>query len=212
LNVRAPDSRDKILETAEALFARSGFAGVGMRELAQVAGLSKSALFHHFSTKLELYDEVLDRVLERVESALDSERGRTGSPADRLSAWIDAAVTVLSEDVPSARLMMRSMVEDEPFPAFVLEPGGDREMMRSERRLAAVLGRFAELLGEGIEAGAFRPVSVPDTIQTVLGAIVFHFASGDLGDAVIGEPIFSASAVERRRREVSEFIRRGLLA
>ena len=51
-----------------------------------------------------------------------------------------------------------------------------------------------------------------DTIQTVIGAIVFHFASGDLGEALIGEPIFSGTAVERRRHEVSEFIRRGLLA
>jgi hypothetical protein len=53
---------------------------------------------------------------------------------------------------------------------------------------------------------------VGDAIQTTIGAIVFHFASGDLGEAMIGEPIFSGSAVERRRREVSNFIRRGLLA
>ena len=31
-------------------------------------------------------------------------------------------------------------------------------------------------------------------------------------EALIGEPIFSRTAVERRRREVSDFIRRGLLA
>ena len=46
----------------------------------------------------------------------------------------------------------------------------------------------------------------------VIGAITFHFSSGDLGEALLGESIFSASAVERRRREVSEFIRRGLVA
>jgi hypothetical protein len=68
------------------------------------------------------------------------------------------------------------------------------------------------LLAQGIADGVFRPVSIGDTIQTVIGAIVFHFASDDLGEALIGEPIFSGTAVERRRREVSEFIRRGLLA
>jgi hypothetical protein len=46
----------------------------------------------------------------------------------------------------------------------------------------------------------------------VIGSIVLHFASGDLGEILIGEPIFSSAAIERRRRELSEFIQRGLLA
>ena len=36
-------SRDKILEVAEALYARRGFAGVGMREVAEAAGLTPQA-------------------------------------------------------------------------------------------------------------------------------------------------------------------------
>jgi hypothetical protein len=55
-------------------------------------------------------------------------------------------------------------------------------------------------------------VSVGHAISSVVGALVFHFASGDLGEALIGESISSAEAVDRRRREVSEFIRRGLIA
>jgi hypothetical protein len=84
--------------------------------------------------------------------------------------------------------------------------------MPFETRLERVIERFRVLLAQGIADGVFRPVSIGDTIQTVIGAIVFHFASDDLGEALIGEPIFSGTAVERRRREVSEFIRRGLLA
>ena len=68
------------------------------------------------------------------------------------------------------------------------------------------------MLEEGIATGAFRRVALGDTLLSVIGAISFHFASGDLGEALLGESIFSRSAVERRRREVSEFIRRGLVA
>ena len=52
-------SRDKILEVAEALFAQRGFAGVGLREVAESAGLGKSSLFHHFASKVQLYLAVL---------------------------------------------------------------------------------------------------------------------------------------------------------
>ncbi len=47
----APSSREKILDVAERLFSRGGYAGVGLREVAEQAGLGKSSLFHHFNTK-----------------------------------------------------------------------------------------------------------------------------------------------------------------
>lgn len=210
---RPPESREKILETAEGLFAVSGFAGVGMRELATTVGLSKSALFHHFPNKQVLYSAVLDRSLVRVEAALLA-ASTAGTPVDRLEAWIDAVVRTLSEDVPAGRLMMRALVDEEPFSAIVLHPDAalDRELEDFELRLAGILERFSALLEGGIAAGAFRPVSIPDTLLSVIGAITFHFSSGELGEALLGESVFSGPAVERRRREVSEFIRRGLVA
>jgi AcrR family transcriptional regulator len=207
----APSSREKILEVAESRFAAAGFSGVGMRQIALAVGLSKSSLFHHFPTKLELYGEVLDRVLERLESGLCDDAGHPGKAAEQLDHWIDSLIITLAEDVSAARLMLRALVDEEPFPAFEFEPQG-RERMPFETRLERVIERFRVLLAQGIADGVFRPVSIGDTIQTVIGAIVFHFASDDLGEALIGEPIFSGTAVERRRREVSEFIRRGLLA
>ena len=207
----APSSREKILEVAESAFAASGYGGVGMRQIASTVGLSKSALFHHFSTKLELYGEVLDRVIERVEWGLCEEEDHPGEAAEQLDHWIASIVGTLAESGPAARLLLRAMVDEDPFPPIAFRPD-DREPMSFEVRLERVLDRFRRLLEKGIADGVFRPVSVGDAIQTTIGAIVFHFASGELGEALIGEPIFSGSAVERRRREVSEFIRRGLLA
>lgn len=206
------DTRDKIVEVAEVAFSRAGYAGVGMRELATTSGLSKSALFHYFPTKLDLYEEVLSRVLERLEASLDLASAVSADPVDRLDAWIDSVIGTLAEDMPAARLLLRALVEEDPFPGFAIETVGERERMPSEVRLARILGRFQSLIEEGVASGAFRPLSIPDALQTTIGAIVFHFASGELGDALVGESIFSARAVERRRREVSEFIRRGFLA
>jgi AcrR family transcriptional regulator len=210
-NLSEPSSKDKILEVAEALFAVSGFTGVGMRQIAAAVGLSKSSLFHHFTTKLELYGEVLDRVIERLEIGLCDEAEHRGMAAEQLDHWIESLIGTLAEDTPAARLLLRALVDEEPFPPFELEPEA-RPLMPYEARLARVMARFRALLERGIADGTFRPVSIGDTIQTSIGAIVFHFASGDIGEALIGEPIFSGTAVERRRREVSEFIRRGLLA
>lgn len=205
------DTRAKILESAEALFAEFGYAAVGMRGLAKDLSLSKSALFHHFPTKLDLYEEVLDRVLERVELGIDASGVDEAGPLERLDAWVASVVSTLAEDMSAARLMMRTLLEREPVPGIILEANGERELMASEIRLARIIDRFRRLLEEGIEKGVFRPVSVSDAIQSTIGMIVFHFASGDFGEALLGESPFSAKAVERRREEVAEFIRRGLL-
>jgi AcrR family transcriptional regulator len=224
-SLEAPESRDKILEAAEGLFAYGGYAGVGMRQLAALVGLSKSSLFHHFPTKLELYAAVLDREVERIERALDRVAMDDGAPVAQLEAWIDAIVTTLAEHVPAGRLLMRVLVDEEPFPAIRVgalaagasahdSPDGDpgRERLAFERRLDAILARVAGLLERGIAEGAFRPVPIADALLNVIGATVFYFASGDLGEAMIGESIFSKPAVERRRREVTQFVVRGLIA
>src|SRR4030095_2130327 len=62
--------RDKILDCAEALFARRGFAGTGLAEVAETVGLGKSSLFHHFPSKAELYAAVVARILARIEGRL----------------------------------------------------------------------------------------------------------------------------------------------
>lgn len=210
-NLNAPSSREKILEVAESLFAVGGYSGVGMRQIATAVGLSKSSLFHHFPTKLALYGEVLDRVLERLEWRLRDDARRPRKAVEALDHWIDSLIASFAEDVPAARLMLQALIDEAPFPRFEFQPEG-RELMPFEARLERVIDRFRAVLEQGIAEGVFRPVSIGDTIQTTIGAIVFHFASGELGEALIGEPIFSGTAVERRRREVSEFIRRGLLA
>ena len=104
-----PSSREKILEVAESLFARRGYSGVGLRELAEAADLSKSSLFHHFESKAALYCGVLTRVLERVDAAVRPALEEAGDPADRLLALLDLLVDVLAEQPATSRLLLRAL-------------------------------------------------------------------------------------------------------
>ena len=203
----APSSREKILDVAEALFARSGYSGVGMREVAQHAGLGKSSLFHHFASKPALYFEVVEHVLARVGQHVAPALAREGTPTERLSAASDALVDALAEHPTSARLLLRSLFEVHPFVADAPPP----EAAAGDAILEAMIQAFQQLVRDGIAAGEFRDVSVPDATQTLIGAAVFHFASGELGEAVIGGSLFSAEAVARRRDEQRAFFLHALL-
>jgi AcrR family transcriptional regulator len=53
--------REEILEAALQLFAQKSYDRVSVREIARETGLSQAGLLHHFSTKEELFLEVLRR-------------------------------------------------------------------------------------------------------------------------------------------------------
>ena len=199
-------SRDKILDCAEVLFARRGFAGIGLAEVAESVGLGKSSLFHHFPSKAELYAAVVARILARIEERLMRSLAAGGTPVDRLDRWIDVMVDLLAEHRTYARLLLRSLFEDDELTGELPEEQAANETIG---RIAAA---GAALLKEGIEAGLFRPVSVGHMLQTLIGATVYHFASGEFGDEMIGRPLFSASEVRRRKDEVKGLLHRGLVA
>jgi AcrR family transcriptional regulator len=197
--------RDKILDCAEQLFARRGFAAIGLAEVAEKAGLGKSSLFHHFHSKAQLYAAVLARLLARIEEPLIRALAAGGTPAERLDRWIDALVDELATHRTYARLLLRSLFEDDELAGDLPE---EQEANAIIRRLAASVSR---LLREGMTTGAFRPASVPHTLQTLIGATVYHFASGEFGDEMLGRPLFSPSEVRRRKTELKSLIGRGLL-
>ena len=198
-------SRDKILDCAEQLFARRGFAGIGLAEVAEQVGLSKSSLFHHFASKAQLYAAVMARILDRIESELMHSLVAGGGPVQRLERWLDVVVDVLATHPTYARLLLRSLFEDDELTGELPEEQAVNATLRR------IVGAADALLREGIAGRVFRPVNVPHMVQTVIGATVFHFASGEFGEDLIGRPLFSPAEVRRRKQEIKALFRHGLV-
>ena len=62
----APARREQILDVALEVFARSGFHGSSMNDVADAAGVTKPVLYQHFDSKRELYQALLDEVGNRL--------------------------------------------------------------------------------------------------------------------------------------------------
>jgi TetR/AcrR family transcriptional regulator len=203
--IDGPSSRDKILDVAEERFAQRGFAAVGIQELASAVGMGKSSLFHHFPSKSVLYLAVLDRVLERIDRRVAPVLGADRPPEAKLEGGIDALIDALAEHPPAARLLLRALFEDDDVP-FETTPEG----RSASARVEALVGSLEVVIRQGVESGAFRPLSAVHAVQTLIGATVYHFASGEFGEELLGRPLFSAEAVRLRREEVKSLFHRGL--
>src|SRR6202023_1787377 len=66
---RGGGSREAIVEAAERLFLERGFGSVSMDELADAAGLARRTLYNQFSSKEEIFREMLLRVSGQLERA-----------------------------------------------------------------------------------------------------------------------------------------------
>lgn len=63
-------SREAIVEAAERLFLERGFGSVSMDDLAEAASVARRTLYNQFSSKQEIFREMLLRVARQLEDAL----------------------------------------------------------------------------------------------------------------------------------------------
>ena len=107
------NTREEITEQAIRLFARSGFDGVSMREVAAAAGVTVSALYYHFSDKDQLYlDAVARACLEKAAVIKDALEG-PDPPEQRLEAFVTRMARLLSEDKDLLRLMQWVLLDND---------------------------------------------------------------------------------------------------
>ncbi|HWQ89531.1 MAG TPA: TetR/AcrR family transcriptional regulator [Desulfitobacteriaceae bacterium] len=60
---QAVDTRKKILKTALKLFVEKGFAEVSINDLIQEVGIAKGGFYHHFKSKDQLINEIIEKVI-----------------------------------------------------------------------------------------------------------------------------------------------------
>lgn len=60
------ETRQRILEAAERLFAEQGFDGTGVDAIASSAGVTKSLIYHHFGNKHRLLTCLFEKILTEL--------------------------------------------------------------------------------------------------------------------------------------------------
>ena len=194
------DTRNKILEVAEHEFARDGFAGAHLQKIASQVGVQKTALYYYFPSKAALYEAVLTRILEDFDRALSTALEKPGSLEERLERLMDGMNDLLAERRNYSDILIRIFV--------------DRSHISEPLRIliVRVVGRLMAFFKEGVDSGVFVKASARHLFQSCFGAMVFHYATGEFGAAVLGvEDIYSHEAVAWRRKESKKLGMRSIL-
>ncbi len=139
--------REELLELAAAMFAERGLRATTVRDIADAAGILSGSLYHHFSSKEEMVDEVLrsflDWLFDRYQHIIDTEP----NPLARLEGLFMASFDAIEHhhaEVVIYQDEAKRLSGQERF-AYI------DELNRRQRKM------WVDLLHEGIKQGYFHP-------------------------------------------------------
>jgi len=101
--------REQILAAATEAFARGGFAGTGLEDIAAEAGVTRVILYRHFDSKADLYRAALVRARQHLSNAV-------GGP-DYTEEIIDALLLAASRNPSGFRLLFCHAAREPEFRA-----------------------------------------------------------------------------------------------
>lgn len=103
---------DMILETALRLFVKKGFDGTSINDIANLAGINKSLIYHHFSNKESLWRHVKEGLLKKaLPQPLDAIQFSTASLRSFLEDFITLRFKIYDETPDLARIIAWQRLE-----------------------------------------------------------------------------------------------------
>ncbi len=158
----AGETKKRIIETALALFSQSGYLATSMNDIAQQVGLTKAALYKHFSGK----QEILDCIIAQMER-MDLERAQEYEmPETEPDGFAEAYQHIPAEQIYAYSLAQFRHWTEEEFPARF------RRMLTLEQYRDPEMGRLYRdyLAGGPVEymAAIFRKMAQPGAQGKIL--------------------------------------------
>jgi AcrR family transcriptional regulator len=157
----ALDTRGRILAAAAHVFARSGYTGATLDDVAAVAGLTKGAVYWHFASKSDLFLALLEAHTREQSATLPAMVQHVAGPS--------ALADVLAEMFAACR-------EDQDWPRLLLEFSASRRDPQVRERLQD-LYRASQEVGRGVaraaqDEGRLAPNLDPDAVALLFGALL----------------------------------------
>jgi|TARA_B110000495_G_scaffold173029_1_gene162316 AcrR family transcriptional regulator len=164
-------TRERILEAAEAVFADNGYHEALVDEIGKKTSMSKGGLYFHFPSKEDLFFAVMDRLADKLVKRAEKAADRAHSPLESAEAALDAVLSALSAQRRLARLLITQGYS----------MGNAFESKRSE-----IFDRFANVISQNLDEaksnGEISDINTDLAARVWLGAVnetVVHWLFSD---------------------------------
>ena len=106
------DTRQRLLDIAEQLFAERGFYGVSIAAIASEVGFTKQGLLHYFKSKEKLYGAILQRISNDFQEQQTEAEQASEEPIESLKQFYAALAEPTDTNTRRTRLLMRELLDN----------------------------------------------------------------------------------------------------
>jgi TetR/AcrR family transcriptional regulator len=197
---RPTDTRDRVLQVAQVLFAERGYRGTSLRDIAKRIGIKAPSLLHHFPSKQQLYLAVLDKMFESLEDAANAVAWGRESRQERMRQAVGDTIDFIASHPDFVRIMWKEMAD---------ESGVGRQVLK--RRLPPLFSTAVNFIFRGQRDGEFRTEVDPLHFMWSLNSITIgYFTTAAMIRRLWNMNLLEPSMIERRKREVIDMVERTL--
>ena len=140
----AEERKNEILDVAEELFAQKGYDNASTNDIIDKIGIARGTLYHHFSSKEEILDALVDRMTrEGIQRAGTIAGDRNRPILERLTGILGS-------------LSVESSAEDEIMEQMHKPQNALLHQKMQERLINGVVPIIAQLITEGNKSGIFE--------------------------------------------------------
>ncbi|MCR4909199.1 MAG: TetR/AcrR family transcriptional regulator [Lachnospiraceae bacterium] len=140
----AEERKNEILDVAEQLFAERGYDNASTNDIIKKIGIARGTLYHHFGSKEEILDAIVDRM---TDECIERSRSVIAEKNVPLLNRLTGAILALNIDTAPGREVLEQI--HKPQNALL-------HQKMHERLLDGVVPLITKLIEEGKDSGIFN--------------------------------------------------------
>ena len=195
----AADPRRHILDVATEVFAREGYAGARVDDIARRAGINKAMLYYHVGDKDALYAAVFIETMAEARKRLEAAAASVEGPEERFRSVVRAMARMANEHPHFAPLMLREIAS-----------GGASLPDPVVAQMRSVFQVLADVLGEGVKKKTFRNIDPYMTHMFIGGSLMVLLSGAPIRRRVRGAEAIADRAPEDIAAYVADLLLGGL--
>jgi AcrR family transcriptional regulator len=194
VRTKPDDTCARIMDTAEALFRRLGYAKTAVADIAAELGMSPANVYRFFRSKNAIVEAICQRFLADVEGKAWAVARAKGPAGQRIERLILEILAYHKENV-----LTEQRVNDMVLAAIELSWDAIRAHKEVMRTVVEVI------LRDGIESGEFEPVEPRETAELILRSVLAF-----THPMVVGQCLEEGQDLEAQARASVRFLLRAI--
>ena len=139
----AEQTRQDLLDAALTIFSKKGYSATRLEDIANAAGVTRGAIYHHFGSKSDLFLALMEEATTVGNSAIDRAVGEGGTFVEVLSRILVYTFNLLEEDRRFSEVMALQLTTPD------VDALAQRRYEEAQELVQSISGFFKVIIDQG---------------------------------------------------------------